>query len=282
MAKRYYWLKLHRDFFKRHDTRIIEAMENGEKYLLFYMKLLVESIDHEGSLRFSDTIPYNDSMLATITNTDVDIVRSAVKVFVELDMMERYDDGSLFMAQVENMIGDETDWAQKKRDYRKRIADTTETIEDNVRQELDLDLDLEKEIEKKKTRAKARHPTLDVPMNQARYDSLSSTFGKVAVDDAIQSRIDWENTKGKPKARDYASAAANWMKTTGVEKLPGAGLRTVDMNLHPPVCDCGGKPQTLDGLAMCKTCGRTWDLIDGAWAPAVDLAPTEGAGHGKR
>ena len=36
------------------------------------MKLLVEGIDHEGALRFSDTVPYNDAMLAAITRTDID------------------------------------------------------------------------------------------------------------------------------------------------------------------------------------------------------------------
>ena len=30
--KRYYWLKLKRDFFKRHDIRIIEEMPNGKDY----------------------------------------------------------------------------------------------------------------------------------------------------------------------------------------------------------------------------------------------------------
>ena len=36
--KKYYWLKLKRDFFKRHDIRIIEEMPNGKEYLLFYNK----------------------------------------------------------------------------------------------------------------------------------------------------------------------------------------------------------------------------------------------------
>jgi predicted phage replisome organizer len=118
--KKYYWLKLKRDFFKRHDIRIIEALENGKDYLLFYLKLLVESIDHEGSLRFSDTVPYSDLMLATITNTNVDIVRTAVKVFSELGMMEQMDDGTLFFNHVKNMIGDETEWAEQKRKYREQ------------------------------------------------------------------------------------------------------------------------------------------------------------------
>lgn len=102
---RYYWLKLKRDFFKRHDIRIVEEMTNGKEYILFYLKLLCESVDHDGSLRFSDEVPYNDEMLSVITNTNIDIVRSAVKVFTELRMMEILDDGTLYLREVETMIG---------------------------------------------------------------------------------------------------------------------------------------------------------------------------------
>jgi predicted phage replisome organizer len=129
--KKYYWLKLKRDFFKRHDIKIIESMENGEKYLLFYLKLLVESLDHSGNLRFSDTVPYNDKMLSAITGTDIDIVRTAVKVFSELGMMDKQDDGTLFMAQVLAMTGDETEWAKKKREQRKgQKEDIVRTLSD--------------------------------------------------------------------------------------------------------------------------------------------------------
>ena len=112
---KYYWLKLKRDFFKRHDIRVIEGMPNGKDYILFYLKLLCESVDHDGGLRFSEEIPYNDQMLATITNTNIDIVRNAVKLFIDLHMMELLDDGTFYMTQVEKMIGGETKWAEKKR-----------------------------------------------------------------------------------------------------------------------------------------------------------------------
>ena len=118
MASRYYWLKLKRDFFKRHDIQIIEAMPNGKDYILFYLKLLCESVDHDGNLRFSDEIPYNEEMLATITRTDVDVVRSAVKIFTGLKMMEVMDDGTFYMSEVEKMLGSETTWAEKKRRQR--------------------------------------------------------------------------------------------------------------------------------------------------------------------
>src|SRR5574344_924717 len=148
-TKKYYWLKLKRDFFKRHDITVIESMPNGDKYILFYMKMLVESIDHDGALRFSDTVPYNDSMLAAITRTDIDIVRSAVKIFEQFGMMEMLDDGTLFMRQIESMIGDETEWAAKKREYREK----TRTLSGQKRTLSDKRLEIrDKSIDKDKDR----------------------------------------------------------------------------------------------------------------------------------
>lgn len=120
MARKFYWLKLKRDFFKRHDIQIIEGMQNGKDYILFYLKLLCESVDHEGNLRFSETIPYSEDMLATITRTNVDIVRSAIKIFTELNMMEILDDGTLYMTEVNKMIDSVVDNENANRQRRFR------------------------------------------------------------------------------------------------------------------------------------------------------------------
>ena len=122
---RYYWLKLKRDFFKRHDICIIEKQTNGKDYILFYLKLLCESVDHEGRLRFSDEVPYNEEMLATITGTNIDIVRNAVKMFSQLHMMEILDDGTYYMSEVQKMIGSaaNNDNANRQRRFRERKAE---------------------------------------------------------------------------------------------------------------------------------------------------------------
>ena len=119
---KFYWLKLKRDFFKRHDIRIIESMPNGKDYILFYLKLLLESVDHKGSLRFSETIPYNEEMLAVVTNTNVDIARSAMKLFLELGMMDILDEGTIYMNEVERMIGSaaDNDNANRVRRFREK------------------------------------------------------------------------------------------------------------------------------------------------------------------
>lgn len=135
--KRYYWLKLHKDFFKRHEIKIVEDMPNGKEYILFYLKLLVESVTHEGKLRFSDTIPYNVQMLASLTNTNIDIVKSAMQIFLELKMIEVLDDETIYMTEVEQLIGSETGAAARKREQR-AIGTDVGQLGDIVPKRLDI------------------------------------------------------------------------------------------------------------------------------------------------
>ena len=130
MSNKYYWLKLKKDFFKQHEIMVVEAMPNGKDYVLFYLKLMAESVSHNGDLRFADTIPYNAEMLAALTNTNVDIVRSAIKVFEELEMLEVLDDGTIFMREVQSLIGSETAWAEKKRLQRGQKGDNVPQLSD--------------------------------------------------------------------------------------------------------------------------------------------------------
>ena len=169
---KYYWLKLKRDFFKRHDIKIIEGMPNGKDYILFYLKLLCESVDHEGNLRFSEQIPYNEEMLGIVTDTNIDIVRSAIKVFTQLDMMEVLDDGTYYMNEVEKMIGSAVDnpnanRQRRFREQKKQLAlqerydsvtknNESKSIEIEIDKEIDIDTDIkEKDIKKEKV---MKHP----------------------------------------------------------------------------------------------------------------------------
>ena len=160
-SKKYYWLKLKRDFFKRHDIRIIEEMPNGKDYILFYLKLLLESIDHEGSLRFSDAIPYNEQMLAVVTNTNVDIVKSAMSLFLELNMIEVMDDQTIYMNEVEKLIGSETDSAKRMRELRTKLK--LESSEESSQCDTDVTPMLEKVTQSKsKSIEKEKDLELDV------------------------------------------------------------------------------------------------------------------------
>jgi len=118
--KKRYWLKLDKNFLKSTHIKVIKNMPNGKDYIIFYLALMLESVETIGHLRFSELVPYNEQMLASITDTNVDIVRSAVKLFEELGLMEMLDDGTIYMTQVAQMTGKESDSASRVRQYRLR------------------------------------------------------------------------------------------------------------------------------------------------------------------
>lgn len=165
---RYYWLKLRRDFFKRHDVAVLEAFPNGKEILLLYVKLLCESVDHDGRLRFSDEIPYTPAMLAAVTRTDPEIVTQALGIFRDFGLLEIMEDGTLYMSKIEDMVGSESAEARKKREQRERTKDKEGTnggqCPDNVPTMSDRDKSIEyrdKSTEKKKEK-EAQAPS-DLP-----------------------------------------------------------------------------------------------------------------------
>jgi predicted phage replisome organizer len=118
-SKVYYWLKLSKNFFDNHKIRVIEGLPNGKDYILFYLKLMCESTSHEGTLRFDADIPYDEQMLATITNTNIDVAHNALQIFDKLGMVKIDENGTYILPEVQNLIGKETGIAIRMREYRK-------------------------------------------------------------------------------------------------------------------------------------------------------------------
>lgn len=113
-----YWIKLEKDFLNSSQIKVIKNLKNGKDYIIFYLALMLESTSSEGHLRFSELVPYNEDMLASITDTNIDIVRSAMKVFMELGMIQVLENGTLFLPEVPKRIGKECDSAERVRLYR--------------------------------------------------------------------------------------------------------------------------------------------------------------------
>ena len=232
---RFYWLKLKRDFFKRSDIMIIENMPNGKEYILFYLKLLLESIDNEGSLRFSDTIPYNEEMLATITNTNIDIVRSAMKVFESTKMIEILDDETIFMAEVSSLIGSasNTDEANRQRRCReKKKAKLAENVtnchnivtngvtNNNESKSIELEKEIDIELDSKKE-TKAKKESRFIPPSADEVRAYCNERGNAVDADRF---VDYYASKGwmigKNKMKDWKAAVRNWERKAEEKPAP--------------------------------------------------------------
>lgn len=212
--KKYYWLKLKDDFFKRHDVRIIEAMDNGKEYVLFYLKLLVESISHEGRLRFSDAIPYSERMLATITDTNVDIVRVALKIFQEFNLIEILDDETLYMSDVARMIGSESAGAERMRRSREKSKPSQSVTQVSQCDALVSHCDIEIErlnTEKDKELDTERRENADALSLSPSRKALVEKYGEANVKKYETKFIQWQGKEKGRESLDMLMWIERWM-----------------------------------------------------------------------
>ena len=153
--KRYYWLKLNEDFFEEDTITFIEEQENGKDYVIFYLKLLLKSVKEEGTLvRYvgERLMPYDTNSLAKLTNTPVDTVRVAMELFAHFGLVKKLDAGELYLTQIDEMIGTETESARRVRKHR-AIKNANENIPllqcngDVIKSNIEIERELEKELD---------------------------------------------------------------------------------------------------------------------------------------
>ena len=120
--KKYYYLKLRDNFFDNDDIAILESMPDGILYSNILLKLYLRSLKNNGKLMFNDRIPYNVQMLSTITRQPVAVVEKSVGIFKEMGLIEVLDNGAIYMLDIQNFIGSSNTEADRKREYRRKIA----------------------------------------------------------------------------------------------------------------------------------------------------------------
>lgn len=236
--KRYYWLKLKEDFFENDDIKLIESLPNGKDYIIFYLKLLCKSLKNDGILRYKNIIPYTPEMFSSITNTNIDIVNGALEKFKALNMIDILDDGALYMSEVQNMIGSETNWAKIKREQRRELDNVqlpSKQCPDkigNCPTEIEKDKDKEKEREQDKEFSDKSEKTAPKPkikkisygeyqhikLTQEQYDKLCEEYGENSIKEYIRKMDEWLQMNGNKPYKDFNLALRNWLKRDNISK----------------------------------------------------------------
>lgn len=165
--KKYYYMRLKEDFFDNNDAvKILESMQDGYLYSNILLKLYLKSLKFNGRLMYNDRIPYNATVLATLTNHSVGVVEKALHNFENLGLIEVLDNGAIYMLDIQNYIGKSSTEADRKREYRARIeqekklltigqtygqmsGQNSPEIEREIEREIETEI--EKEIEPQKT-----------------------------------------------------------------------------------------------------------------------------------
>lgn len=129
--KKYYYLKLKEGFFESDEMKILQSMPDGYLYSDILLKLYLRSLRNGGRLMYKDMIPYTSSILATLTGHHVGTVEKAVETLKRLGLIEVLDNGAIYMMDIQNFIGQSSNEADRKRDYRNRIDAEKKALSDS-------------------------------------------------------------------------------------------------------------------------------------------------------
>lgn len=219
--KRYYYLKLKENFFDSDEMVLLESMPDGYIYSNILLKLYLRSLKHEGKLMFNDRIPFNSTMLATITRHSVGVVEKAVQIFRDLQLIDVLDNGAIYMSDIQSFIGKSSTEADRKREYRKKIEEakrnliTGGQVSDKCPDKTtpELEIEIEKDIDIDKEEKKGKYSDEHLRLAKKLQSNLTEDFPKEMNKVDIEK---WADTIRLMEERDKASIEAieyviNWL-----------------------------------------------------------------------
>ena len=226
--KKYYYLKLKDNFFDSDDMIILESMPDGYIYSNILLKLYLRSLKYQGRLMFNDKIPFNSTMLAQVTRHSVGDVEKSIRIFNDLGLIEVLDNGAIYLADIQNFIGESSTEADRKRGYRQRIELEKQALltggqmsdkcpdknPPEIEIELEKDIEIEKEIKKEpKKKNTTRHKYgeyKNVLLSDDQLEKLKSEFPN-DWEQRIDRVSEYCESTGKTY-KNYLATIRNWAK----------------------------------------------------------------------
>ena len=188
--KRYFWLKLHKDFFKRKEIKRLRKIAGGDTYTIIYMEMLLRSIIDEGKLFFDGIEDDFASELALDLDEDEENVKITIQYLLKTGLLEIRSEEEYYLPDSKDSTGSETSVAVRVRRHREKQkalqcnADVTQVkhfSNGELELELEKELELETTTETKKIKAIAEDVAVaDEELSKIAKLYLENGFGQAS------------------------------------------------------------------------------------------------------
>ena len=101
---RYYWLKLHDNFFDRMEIRKLRKIPGGDTYTIIYLKLLLLSLNSDGKIPFEGIETHIHKEIALKINEEDTSVEMALNAFKMLKLIEERE-GDVSLPEHNEAVG---------------------------------------------------------------------------------------------------------------------------------------------------------------------------------
>lgn len=180
MPKTYYWLKLKSDFFtSRVEIKKLWKQAGGDKYIIIYLRLLLLSLPTDGYIYYEGIEKDLASEIALLLDLYYDDAGFVVAYLLKTGLMLKISDSEYFLPQSIEMMGKESDAAERMRKMRSKNQETSQCynnvtqIPDNMPKKRNIVTQRREEIEKE----------IDIDnnivQNEQKTETYAETFDKL-------------------------------------------------------------------------------------------------------
>lgn len=194
--KRYYWLKLPKDFFERKEVKLLRKLENGALYVLIYQKILLNALETDGEIYFDHLTDTPEEELALSINEEVEDVRNVLKFLLDKQLVT-FSEDTYLIEQFATLVGKEANSTERVRAYRERkkqemLHETENELQETFhvtncntekrREEIEkrrIDIEEEKEKDKEKDKDKEIKKDTDIDTRVDTEDRVDKTLDEI-------------------------------------------------------------------------------------------------------
>lgn len=134
-GKKFYWIKLRKDFMTGDVVDFLMSQRNGSQYVVLYQMLCMMCINTKGALSRQIgelIIPFDiDKIQRDCKYFSRDTIAVALGLFKKVGLIYEQDAGVLAITGFENLVGCETDYAIQKRNQRQLPDSITDNAMDS-------------------------------------------------------------------------------------------------------------------------------------------------------
>lgn len=205
MAKRYYWLKLPKDFFEDKAIKRLRQLAGGDTYTIIYLKMLLKSMEDDGKLFYEGIEDTICDEIALDINENADDVQVTIS-YLEKKGLLIVTDSEVELTRLTEMVGSEsavTERVRKHREAQKLLQCNASVLQGNT---IETKCNTEKEIEKEKSREDTEIDTKKKKKSaKADLDGMINSFTEnEELREALKAFLDMRKSIKKPIQTEYA------------------------------------------------------------------------------
>ena len=126
-GKRYYWLKLPEDFFRRSYVRRLRRLENGERLVLIYLEMLLAALKTDGEIACRSGEDPSEELALELFEDPAEVAR-VLAFCAEREKAEWDGELGFRLTDCDEMTGAESAAAFRMREKRRRDRAADERI----------------------------------------------------------------------------------------------------------------------------------------------------------